>query len=80
MDDEEHVREIGREILKMSEEKVEYKDVNDIVLKMLEPPTTGWYVLLFTCISLFIIGVAAFTTQLLHGMGMAGIAIRLIAK
>ncbi|MCB0332855.1 MAG: polysulfide reductase NrfD [Bdellovibrionales bacterium] len=56
------------------ENKVTYKDVNDIVLKMLEPPTVGWYVLLGICISGVALGAFCFSQQLLKGMGMAGIA------
>jgi len=54
-------------------QQVEYSTVNNIVLKMLEAPTTGWYLLLFTCISAAVIGFVCFTHQLLYGMGVAGI-------
>jgi Ni/Fe-hydrogenase subunit HybB-like protein len=55
-------------------ETVDYETVDNLVLKMLEPPTFGWYVLLFTCVSLVGLGAVAFTWQLMEGLGMAGIA------
>lgn len=51
-----------------------YKDVTDSVLKMLEPPGKGWFVQLFICLVLVAIGFSAWITQLLYGMGQAGIA------
>lgn len=55
--------------------KVDYAYVNDAVLKMLAPPTFGWYVLLFTCLALVALGASCWTTQILLGIGMSGKAI-----
>jgi len=56
-----------------TEQQVDYQAVNNIVLRMLEAPTTGWYLLLFTCISAAILGFFCFMHQLIYGMGVAGI-------
>lgn len=55
--------------------EVDYKHVNDVVLKMLEPPTIGWYFLLGTCLILVAVGAVSFTIQILKGLGVAGINI-----
>lgn len=55
-------------------EEVGYSEVSDTVLKMLEPPTAGWYVQLFICIALAIMGFGCWVVQVLYGMGVAGIA------
>ena len=54
--------------------EIDYARVNELVLNMLKPPTVGWYLLLFTCITLALIGFGAWTTQVLNGMVVAGIA------
>jgi molybdopterin-containing oxidoreductase family membrane subunit len=56
-------------------DEVDYKTVNETVLRMLEPPTTGWYFMLGICITFVIIGALCFCRQILHGLGVAGIAI-----
>ncbi len=55
-----------------SNSSVSYKRVNDLVLKMLEPPGTGWYTLLFTCVMCVIIGGYCWTNQMLIGIGQSG--------
>ncbi|RMG39545.1 MAG: hydrogenase [Candidatus Dadabacteria bacterium] len=57
-----------------AKKEIGYKDVNDQVLRMLEPPGAGWYIQLFICVALVIVGFFCWTRQLLFGMGMAGIA------
>ncbi|MCO6431284.1 MAG: polysulfide reductase NrfD [Deltaproteobacteria bacterium] len=58
---------------KQSEKKeVSYAMVNDLVLRMLEPPGAGWWVLLLTCITLLSWGAVSFAYQLWAGYGMAG--------
>ena len=52
---------------------VDYATVNNSVLRMLEPPTIGWFVLLLTCVSLVIIGGLCWVHQMINGMGVAGI-------
>lgn len=54
------------------ERPVTYKEVNDTVLKMLEPPTFGWYLLLGTCLLLVAIGGYCWAWQILNGIGGAG--------
>lgn len=51
---------------------VDYRRVNEIVLKMLAPPTFGWYVLLATCLFCVAIGAYSWTVQILVGIGMSG--------
>ncbi|MBN8548641.1 MAG: polysulfide reductase NrfD [Deltaproteobacteria bacterium] len=55
-----------------SKDPVSYQEVNDTVLKMLEPPGAGWYVLLCVCLVCVGIGAASWTHQILHGIGDAG--------
>jgi Ni/Fe-hydrogenase subunit HybB-like protein len=54
------------------EEKVDYKLVTDLVLRMLEPPGFGWFVLLATCLACVGFGAYAWTHQILFGIGDAG--------
>lgn len=56
------------------QKEVDYRTVNDIVLRMLEPPTLGWYVLLFICLSAAGAGFGCWVYQVLQGIGVAGIA------
>ncbi|MBX7144485.1 MAG: polysulfide reductase NrfD [Oligoflexia bacterium] len=55
-----------------SSNEVTYKEVNDTVLRMLEPPGAGWYVLLCACLACVGIGAASWTHQIMNGMGDAG--------
>jgi len=52
--------------------EVTYKEVTDTVLKMLEPPKAGWYLLLGFMLLLVGIGAVAWTKQILMGIGNAG--------
>lgn len=52
--------------------EVTYSEVNDTVLKMLEPPTAGWYVLLAFCLTCVGIGAASWSHQIIYGIGDAG--------
>ncbi len=51
---------------------VTYKEVTDTVLKMLEPPKGGWWILLFTMLAMVGIGAWAWTTQIINGIGESG--------
>ena len=53
---------------------VDYATVNNSVLRMLEPPTLGWFALLLTCVTLTLIGFLCWVDQVIYGMGVAGIA------
>jgi molybdopterin-containing oxidoreductase family membrane subunit len=55
-----------------AKDEVSYREVNDTVLKMLEPPGAGWYVLLACCLACVGIGAASWTHQIMHGLGDAG--------
>jgi Ni/Fe-hydrogenase subunit HybB-like protein len=55
-----------------SESEVTYKEVNETVLGMLQPPTSGWYVMLFICLVAVAIGAYSWTRQILNGMTEAG--------
>lgn len=54
--------------------EVTYKLVDDVVVRMLEPPRWGWFALLGLCVSLTAIGAFCWFQQMLYGMGKAGIA------
>ncbi len=56
-----------------AESNVTYARVNELVLKMLEPPKFGWYLLLATCLTCVAVGAYAFTQQILDGLVVAGI-------
>lgn len=60
---------MGHSTTTSNSEELDYKTVDNIVLKMLEPPTAGWYFVLGTCLAL--VGMAAFciTRQVLFGIG-----------
>lgn len=49
--------------------QVDYKTVDNLVIKMLEPPTVGWYFLLGTCVALVLLGAFCLTRQFLMGLG-----------
>ena len=52
--------------------KVDYNRVNELVLNMLEPPRTGWWLLLITCLVCVGIGAYSWTRQILLGIGESG--------
>ena len=51
---------------------VDYETVNRSVLRMLEPPKAGWFVLLGICLVCVGIGAASWTRQILVGIGESG--------
>lgn len=53
--------------------QVDYKTVNEDILRTLEPPKVGWYVLFVTAFSVMLIGAFCWTHQILRGLGVAGI-------
>lgn len=53
---------------------VTYAEVDETVLRMLEPPKAGWYLMLLTCMTLVAIGAGCWAYQILTGMGVSGIA------
>lgn len=57
----------------MATQELTYAEVDDAVNRMLEPPGAGWYLQLAICISLFLVGAACWTIQILDGLGVAGI-------
>jgi molybdopterin-containing oxidoreductase family membrane subunit len=54
------------------EPPVTYAEVNDTVLKMMEPPGTGWFLLLFSCLFLLAIGASSWFYQMWSGFGESG--------
>lgn len=54
--------------------EVDYKTVNDLVLRMLEPPGIGWFFLLLFCLACVGIGAYCWAYQILVGLGVGGIA------
>jgi molybdopterin-containing oxidoreductase family membrane subunit len=53
--------------------RVDYKTVNDDILKTLEPPTVGWYLAFATAFCVMLIGAYCWIQQVQHGIGLAGI-------
>lgn len=51
---------------------ISYSRVNDLVLKMLEPPGSGWWLLLCSTIVCVIIGGFAWGDQIVNGIGRSG--------
>jgi Ni/Fe-hydrogenase subunit HybB-like protein len=67
--------EVGFKLFDREEEysgDVTYKEVNETVLSMLNPPTTTWYLLLFSCLVCVAIGAYSWSRQILNGMAEAG--------
>ena len=54
------------------EQHVSYARVNELILKMLEPPTAKWGAILVTCLLLVGLGAYSWTRQILNGMGESG--------
>ena len=54
-------------------EKIDYKTVNDDILKTLQPPTASWYLGFLTAFSCMLVGAFCWRHQLLNGIGMSGI-------
>ncbi len=54
------------------EQEVTYKVVTDSVLRMLEPPTFGWFLLLFVCMCLVGLGAFCWGYQIMTGMQASG--------
>ncbi|MBP9837512.1 MAG: polysulfide reductase NrfD [Proteobacteria bacterium] len=56
-----------------SQETISYNDVNKDILKTLEPPKLGWYLLFSIAFGCVLIGFFCWRHQVLYGIGMAGI-------
>lgn len=54
------------------EQKVDYALVNRLVLRMLEPPTMGWYLLFGLCLVLVAVGGFFWSRQIVMGIGASG--------
>ncbi len=54
-------------------ESIDYETVNRDIIKTLEPPTVGWYLLFLTAFSFMLTGAFCWRHQLLNGIGMSGI-------
>lgn len=52
--------------------KVDYAEVDRAVLKMLEPPTAGWYLQLLIMLSLVALGGSCWAYQVFRGFGASG--------
>ena len=50
-----------------------YEKVNRDILRTLEPPTVGWYLLFLTAFSCMLCGAFCWHHQVIHGIGMSGI-------
>jgi len=53
--------------------RVDYKTVNDDILKTLEPPTVTWYLGFATAFCVMLIGAYCWSQQVMNGIGLAGI-------
>ncbi len=51
---------------------VEYKTVNDDILKTLCAPRMGWYLLVLTALSCLLVGAYSWQQQIIHGIGLSG--------
>jgi len=60
--------------LATTEQELDYRTVNDSVLKTMDPPGVGWYFQLAICVFLVLVGAGCWTLQILEGLGRAGIA------
>jgi len=54
------------------DKNVDYRTVNRLILKMLEPPTIGWYILLGVCLLCVALGGLAWYYQITTGLQQAG--------
>jgi Ni/Fe-hydrogenase subunit HybB-like protein len=54
------------------EKPVTYSEVNDLVLRMLEPPGAGWWLLFCSCLGLLAIGGSCWAYQMINGFGASG--------
>lgn len=54
-------------------EAITYEKVNHDILRTLEPPKAGWYLLFLIAFSCVLIGAACWRHQVLSGIGMSGI-------
>ena len=52
---------------------VSYKQVNDDILRTIQAPRIGWYLLVFTALTCLLYGAFSWKNQVLYGIGMAGI-------
>lgn len=50
-----------------------YNDINNIVLRTLEPPKVGYYLILLTLVGIAGIGALSWAHQILTGMGVSGL-------
>jgi Ni/Fe-hydrogenase subunit HybB-like protein len=51
-----------------------YNEVNESVLKMLEPPKAGWYAMMALCLVLVVIGGYCWSRMILLGLGETGLS------
>ena len=52
---------------------VSYETVDEDIIKTLEPPKLGWWLLFITAVGVMLIGAVAWIGQILDGIGLAGI-------
>lgn len=57
---------------KKHSDEVSYMEVNNTILRMLEPPKAGWFALLALCLSCVALGGYCWSRQILNGMGESG--------
>lgn len=51
---------------------INYDEVNEDVLRTLEPPTVRWYLMISTSVFFLLIGAFSWYTQVIKGIGMSG--------
>ena len=59
-------------MLETAEERLDYKRVDDDILRTLEPPGMGYLLLLLTTITALLIGAFCWRSQILNGIGLSG--------
>jgi molybdopterin-containing oxidoreductase family membrane subunit len=57
-------------------EAMTYEKVNNDILRTLEPPSFGWYILFLTAFSTMLVGAFTWHNQILEGIGMSGLSNR----
>ncbi|MBL7661787.1 polysulfide reductase NrfD [bacterium] len=53
-------------------EKLTYSRIDEDILKTLQPPTVGWYLLVFLTVSVLSVGAYSWIRQILEGIGNSG--------
>ncbi len=53
-------------------DELNYSKVNDDILRTIEPPSVGWFLVVLTTVCVLTVGAYSWIGQILHGIGRAG--------